>query len=96
MYWNQTLRSVPLDPTTAARLTLRVDVDAPGDEGARLRVEAEPTGPSVRCGPARELFVAEASVHPLPRCDGEARFAFSFLNDRGEPDRNVYFWLDPR
>lgn len=70
---------------------VRLDVDDPGEEGARARIRWEP-----ECGAPIELSVAARSVVTAPSCEVSPRaLVVEFLNDKWQPplDRNLYVTL---
>lgn len=90
LYWNTSVLSRPIRANERDQIRLRLDADAPGEEGALARVRW--SGP---CGAQeKEVAVREAIELPPPACDrdGELRVDIAFVNDQfGEAgDRNLY------
>ncbi len=92
MYANGELVSQAVDDRVWASVRAALDVDDPGDEGAKVRLRWIP-----ECGAALDLSVPAPTTFALPACDasGPRRLAVEFLNDvyRDDADRNVYVRL---
>lgn len=92
MYANSELVSQAVDGRVWASLRAALDVDDPGDEGAKVRVRWIP-----ECGAALELRVPAPTRFALPACDasGARRLSVEFLNDKyqDDSDRNLYVGL---
>lgn len=94
LYWNAALRSRPLRADELRTARLRLDPDAPGQEGAVATVIWQ--GP---CGERAEtVAVREPVLLSPPACDlpGETRVRVAFANDANGPegDRNLYARLE--
>lgn len=95
MYWNSTTTTRPLDRDEIQAVRLHLDADSPGDEGALARVEVTGDCESVA---TESVVVFGPMLHALPVApcsEGRHRVTVSFLNDRAEPDRNLYVRLAP-
>lgn len=91
LYWNSTVKSVPLTRVEALAGRLRLDADAPGIEGAQARVTW-----TADCGERAEIVTVDGPIEltvALP-CEGDGPFrAFvTFVNDATGTagDRNLY------
>jgi hypothetical protein len=95
MYANGVLTSHSFEPQFWANHSIEVDVDDPGDDGARLRLQWNPP-----CGDVQEVSVHEREAVPLAGCPDNASRSLqvAFLNDLQRPgaDRNVYVALRAR
>ncbi|MFN7142947.1 MAG: hypothetical protein ACK4YP_04170 [Myxococcota bacterium] len=92
LYANGVRESVPLPHTVWTDTQLLLDVDDPGDEGARVTLRW-----SDACGETESLQVKEPVAVDPPTCTipGTRRLQVAFQNDRAEggSDRNLYVSL---
>ena len=93
LYWNGELRSRPISPDEIQTTRLRLDVDAPGADGATASVTWQ-----TPCGlTSSTLTVRGPALVAPPPCDakGDTRVQVAFTNDSSGPegDRNLYATL---
>lgn len=95
LYWNAELRSRPVSAEEIRDTRLRLDVDAPGAEGAEARVSWQ-----TPCGETSSVvWVRAPEVVAPPSCEvrGVTRVQVAFTNDASGPagDRNLFATLVP-
>ena len=89
LYKNGEITSEVLPDAFWETTRVLIDVDAPGETGAQLRLGWD------GCGASQEIWVKEPSMVELPACVGRRSLRVAFLNDQVEGgDRNVYVSLE--
>lgn len=92
LYGDGEVQTHPMPDTFWATHLVVLDVDDPGQEGARARLQWEPD-----CGAPVEIVVSARSVARPPDCALTPRaLRVAFLNDKWQPpfDRNLYVTLE--
>ena len=95
LYWNAELRSRPIPSEEIRTMRLRLDVDAPGAEGAIAAVTW-----LTPCGESSSVVAVHApEIVAPPSCDvlGLTRVKVAFTNDASgqDGDRNLFASLVP-